>query len=168
MRQRPVRTDQCLGIFRHGALTRQLGRTGFERNTEGIENRLAADGPDRTRGDENVEHGAEQQRTDQADRNVPLWILGFLRRGRNCVEPDISEEHRRSRADRADTGTPATENTGREERIEPAHIEIRAGQRNRDKRSDEHTTELQSLMRTSSAVFYLKKKKNTTTHISYL
>src|SRR3546814_17143074 len=39
MRQRLVRTDQCLGIFRHGALTRQLRRTGFERHTEGIENR---------------------------------------------------------------------------------------------------------------------------------
>src|SRR3546814_9826413 len=32
-----------------------------------------------------------------------------------------------------------------------------------DSRSEEHTSELQSLMRTSYAVFCLKKKKNTTT-----
>src|SRR3546814_7268710 len=31
-------------------------------------------------------------------------------------------------------------------------------------RSEEHTSELQSLMRISSAVFCLKKKKNTTQH----
>src|SRR3546814_6562240 len=33
----------------------------------------------------------------------------------------------------------------------------------RDERSEEHTSELQSLMRISYAVFCLKKKKNTTT-----
>src|SRR3546814_2298727 len=33
-------------------------------------------------------------------------------------------------------------------------------------RSEEHTSELQSLMRISYAVFCLKKKKNTTTHIT--
>src|SRR3546814_5081317 len=33
-------------------------------------------------------------------------------------------------------------------------------------RSEEHTSELQSLMRISYAVFCLKKKKNTTTHKS--
>src|SRR3546814_2982128 len=32
------------------------------------------------------------------------------------------------------------------------------------RRSEEHTSELQSLMRISYAVFCLKKKKNTTTH----
>src|SRR3546814_2038378 len=35
------------------------------------------------------------------------------------------------------------------------------------KRSEEHTSELQSLMRISYAVFCLKKKKLTTTHIQY-
>src|SRR3546814_13780354 len=34
----------------------------------------------------------------------------------------------------------------------------------RKKRSEEHTSELQSLMRISYAVFCLKKKKKTTTH----
>src|SRR3546814_3355414 len=35
-------------------------------------------------------------------------------------------------------------------------------------RSEEHTSELQSLMRISYAVFCLKKKKSTTTHQSYI
>src|SRR3546814_2041924 len=35
---------------------------------------------------------------------------------------------------------------------------------NPEERSDEHTSELQSLMRNSYAVFCLKKKKNTSTH----
>src|SRR3546814_2841723 len=36
-----------------------------------------------------------------------------------------------------------------------------------DERSEEHTSELQSLMRISSAVFCLKKKKNTTDHTQH-
>src|SRR3546814_10305311 len=35
---------------------------------------------------------------------------------------------------------------------------------NHPRRSEEHTSELQSLMRISNAVFCLKKKKNTNTH----
>src|SRR3546814_1124536 len=38
----------------------------------------------------------------------------------------------------------------------------------RDVRSEEHTSELQSLMRISYAVFCLKKKNNTKTYISLL
>src|SRR3546814_1222737 len=41
-----------------------------------------------------------------------------------------------------------------------------AGEDNRNVRSEEHTSELQSLMRISYAVFSLKKKKKTN-HISY-
>src|SRR3546814_1521354 len=42
------------------------------------------------------------------------------------------------------------------------HVEapVRAGRRGRGRRSEEHTSELQSLMRISYAVFCLKKKKN--------
>src|SRR3546814_4685230 len=36
------------------------------------------------------------------------------------------------------------------------------------RRSEEHTSELQSLMRISYAVFCLKKKKNTTIHANYI
>src|SRR3546814_6887639 len=39
-----------------------------------------------------------------------------------------------------------------------------AGQRARDPRSEEHTSELQSLMRISYAVFCLKKKKHKRKH----
>src|SRR3546814_8502820 len=38
----------------------------------------------------------------------------------------------------------------------------------RHARSEEHTSELQSLMRISYAVFCLKKKKNTIIHVSYV
>src|SRR3546814_8331600 len=36
------------------------------------------------------------------------------------------------------------------------------------RRSEEHTSELQSLMRISYAVFCLKKKKKTTTHLNHM
>src|SRR3546814_2514254 len=41
----------------------------------------------------------------------------------------------------------------------------RDGEARRDSRSEEHTSELQSLMRISYAVFCLKKKKKKTLHI---
>src|SRR3546814_2520628 len=40
----------------------------------------------------------------------------------------------------------------------------RGDEADKDDRSEEHTSELQSLMRTSYAVFCLKKKKTTQTH----
>src|SRR3546814_9404370 len=47
-------------------------------------------------------------------------------------------------------------------RIEPAEGIVREEQRAAEvRRSEEHTSELQSLMRISYAVFCLKKKKNT-------
>src|SRR3546814_7438148 len=54
----------------------------------------------------------------------------------------------------------ATEDQDRGDQERPAlqlHVLRHAGQR----RSEEHTSELQSLMRSSYAVFCLKKKKNT-------
>src|SRR3546814_10116939 len=46
------------------------------------------------------------------------------------------------------------------------HLPERAGQHHpRDRRSEEHTSELQSLMRISYAVFCLKKKKPNVSHI---
>src|SRR3546814_7788377 len=44
-----------------------------------------------------------------------------------------------------------------------AFAQRRGGWIERPRRSEEHTSELQSLMRTSYAVFCLKQKKNTTT-----
>src|SRR3546814_6473064 len=43
-----------------------------------------------------------------------------------------------------------------------------ADRRAHDRRSEEHTSELQSLMRTSSALFCLKKKNNNTKSTSYI
>src|SRR3546814_9905343 len=42
----------------------------------------------------------------------------------------------------------------------PQHAELPATDRGREDRSEEHTSELQSLMRISYAVFCLKKKKS--------
>src|SRR3546814_2634576 len=48
--------------------------------------------------------------------------------------------------------------------ISTAVVEARDYQRTVNRRSEEHTSELQSLMRISYAVFCLKKKKNNTNH----
>ena len=51
-----------------------------------------------TRHDErhqDVEHGADQQRGNHADRQVTLRILGLLCRGADGIEADVGEEHRR-------------------------------------------------------------------------
>src|SRR3546814_2733878 len=48
--------------------------------------------------------------------------------------------------------------------IPARHSSTRVPIRARSRRSEEHTSELQSLMRISYAVFCLKKKKKTTTH----
>src|SRR3546814_8207519 len=64
--------------------------------------------------DQHIDESTYQHRTEDADRQIPAGILGFLGRGGNRVEAV---------------------------------------------RSEEHTSELQSLMRLSYAVFCLKKKK---------
>src|SRR3546814_5538728 len=52
------------------------------------------------------------------------------------------------------------------QREQPHHLDPFA-ERQHQRRSEEHTSELQSLMRISYAVFCLKKKKNTTKTISH-
>src|SRR3546814_7432511 len=55
--------------------------------------------------------------------------------------------------------------------VEPGDFEIAADAHVAAVRSEEHTSELQSLMRTSYAVFSLKKKKTIryiTLHLSYI
>ena len=39
--------------------------------------------------------GTDQQRTDQADRDVAVRVLGFFRRGGDRIEAHVSEEDRR-------------------------------------------------------------------------
>ena len=43
-------------------------------------------------GDQDVEDGADHQRTEDADRHIPLRILGFLGRRGNSVEADVREK----------------------------------------------------------------------------
>src|SRR3546814_8688350 len=57
--------------------------------------------------------------------------------------------------------------------IAPTIAMVRCASRDRSRgspapRSEEHTSELQSLMRISYAVFCLKKKTNSTNHIAYI
>src|SRR3546814_9502049 len=62
-------------------------------------------------------------------------------------------------------GGPAREDDAADARIAPPrnqeHAVVEPGPKPSDMRSEEHTSELQSLMRISYAVFCLKKKRNT-------
>ena len=130
VRQRFLRADQRLrraagdDRWHCAAISGEPGAKGIARR---VADRLRANRADRAGGDQQVEDGAEQQRADQADRDVALRVHGFFRRGRDRVEADISEEDRRRRADHA-VGAPAVGN----ERLEVRAVEHRQGQ------DDEH------------------------------
>src|SRR3546814_9537906 len=70
----------------------------------------------------------------------------------------------RSRSIRLRSWTAQSEHghLGIQRRIDPRHFDKRRFEFAPDLRSEEHTSELQSLMRISYAVFCLKKKKNKT------
>src|SRR3546814_10266283 len=110
-------------------------------------------------------------RTTRTDTLVPYTTLF---RSRKWRKPDPVRPARRrkiasvvghrARADRKGLAgavrphlRPRPETTGRAPRA-------RARERDQSARSEEHTSELQSLMRTSYAVFCLKKKKTNHTH----
>ena len=107
--QRLVRADQRGGIFGHGALPRQRLGPGREGHAARAHDWLAADRADRPGGNEDVEHGAEQERAYEADRHVALRIARLFRRGRDRVEADVGEEDRCRRTDRTDAGAPSAE-----------------------------------------------------------
>ena len=77
--------------------------------------------PTSTRRDQHVEHGADRQRAQDADRHVPLRVLGLLRRGRDGVEADVREEDQAGAAQdaRDAVGAPLA-GVGRDERRELA------------------------------------------------
>src|SRR3546814_8160709 len=87
--------------------------------------------------------------------DVLRQILGF----REIVDPPEEERHER----RPETLVQRFRLRARLRRQDP--VDTRTGIRHRkalrEARSEEHTSELQSLMRISYAVFCLKKKKNT-------
>src|SRR3546814_5418590 len=82
-------------------------------------------------------------RTDTLFPYTPLF-----RSRRPCLRDGASDCKSRPRAHRPATHRP------------PARMPDLGGQRQSDLRSEEHTSELPSLMRISYAVFCLKKKKN--------
>src|SRR3546814_8995359 len=83
----------------------------------------------------------------------------------SAAPPDLriacQPEGQRRGVERADRkqGQPRRGNERRAEKADP-----RQGKQTPRTRSEEHTSELQSLMRISYAVFCLKKKKKTTKH----
>src|SRR3546814_8203530 len=101
----------------------------------------------------------------------PYTTLFRSRRGRPCA-PSGGREPRHADDVRAYDVQPQSERAqallhGPQQPLEPARVPrlaARARIRGED-RSEEHTSELQSLMRTSYAVFCLKKKKTSTTTI---
>src|SRR3546814_3336311 len=91
-------------------------------------------------------------------------IVERQRRRRAAVPPgDDAEPRHRTRTDRSrpPRATPRFAGSGRAARRH------RDAARQSDIRSEEHTSELQSLMRISYAVFCLKKKKTTTSPLSH-
>src|SRR3546814_10700577 len=106
------------------------------------------------------------RRPPRSTRTDTLFPYTTLFRSRECRQhPD-----RRPGGERAGAGRPRHRHGVPELRALPAHVGLpehglRAAQPRR--RSEEHTSELQSLMRISYAVFCLKKKKtNNTKHTS--
>ena len=45
--------------------------------------------------DDDIDDGANRQSAENAKRQIPLWILRLLGRGRDRVEADVCEEHDR-------------------------------------------------------------------------
>src|SRR3546814_8870019 len=92
-------------------------------------------------------HGRYADGHADADRHVPDRRRGIRRR----LRPAAAQFRRASRGSGRDHHLRA-----RRCRTRRAAMEIDGGPRDRAGRSEEHTSELQSLMRISYAVFYLK------------
>src|SRR3546814_6360609 len=100
------------------------------------------------------------QRPPRSTRTDTLFPYTTLVRSRGeRYSPDASSAGRRRRTRPCRSRSGCCLPAARGARSPPAH-----GRR----RSEEHTSELQSLMRSSYAVFCLKKKKNNSNHNLYL
>src|SRR3546814_10649454 len=110
-----------------------------------------------------------QRRPPESTLPDPHFPCTPLCRFRHEPRLDLHTDH--AAAGRDETGEerrrPAGAGTDVEDRVtgsgpeQPEHVRHRARLRARGTRSEEHTSELQSLMRISYAVFCLKKKKHT-------
>src|SRR3546814_16101935 len=89
-------------------------------------------------------------RTDTLFPYTTLFRSGHIPKGPHNGRP----------ASRAPSPTPRPAPAATTHRKRPGDREGRAGRRSTAARSEEHTSELQSLMRISYAVFCLKKKKS--------
>ena len=72
-------------------------RAGLQIFADRCEHGLGAIGADRARRHQKIDHGADGQRSDQADGQVALGIAGFLGRGGDGIEADIGKEDGRPR-----------------------------------------------------------------------
>ena len=61
-----------------------------------VEHRLPRHDPGQHHRHADVEHGADDQRGDNSDRQVALRIASFLGGGRNRIESDVGEENDRA------------------------------------------------------------------------
>src|SRR3546814_1921117 len=134
-------------------LVEGLGRTHWLVGADGAKSRVAArTGLGRVRDFlYGIEHEYVGARLDEPDalhcflgRKLAPGYIGWAAQGPTGVQAGLAFRHRPSR-----TGTPDIDGLLR-----------RVGARLGLPRSEEHTSELQSLMRISYAVFCLKKKKN--------
>ena len=75
---------------------------------------------------DDVEHRADGERAEDADRHVALRVLGLLRRGGDRVEPDVGEEHdaRAARPCRSSRML-ARAGVGRNERLPVGRVDVR-------------------------------------------
>src|SRR3546814_10104976 len=106
------------------------------------------------------------RRPPRSPRTATLFPYTTLFRSRSRDIPDVDANHRARRPHRRQAGVAA--HAGERKRLDHLQLVDRVARRRRipdqlrrRKRSEEHTSELQSLMRISYAVVCLKKKKNT-------
>src|SRR3546814_3707656 len=101
------------------------------------------------------------RRPPRSTRTDTLFPYTTLFRSGSRLKPLPRDQDQALAASAAPTGVPGTATGDARPRSPPRHLPARGRfERNAGFRSEEHTSELQSLMRISYAVFCLKKKKN--------
>src|SRR3546814_19587788 len=99
------------------------------------------------------------RRPPRSTRTDTLFPYTTLFRSHDLPRLEADEDAADGRADRARAACRRPQILRDLRRISPAARRSHAGRSDRGHRSEEHTSELQSLMRISYAVFCLKKKK---------